>query len=148
MKYPNQISTKIDDHDLSEIIDAIKFINDKLPKLVTLTNEELCALPKMQENTIDFVLSTLKDAKQNPEMVPENVDIKEIMIDVELIKSIEKILKPLRLLMKKLQDSKTLAGSEAYLPSIAIYNAFKAADLQRRHPAKVSASKMRSRAVL
>ncbi len=136
MEFPNQISTKIDNKDLNEIIDAIKFINGKLPNLVTLTKEELCALPKMQENTVSFVLDALKKAKRNPELVPKNVEVDEIIKDVELIQSIEKILIPLRSLMKTLEDSKTLASSEAYLPSIAIYNATKAAAIHKRHPKK------------
>lgn len=129
MEYPNQISTQINNKVLNEIIEAIKFINKKLPNLVTLSKEEQCALPKMQENTVDFVLGTLKEARRHPELVPKNVDMDEIVKDVELIKSIDKILKPLRSLMKKLEDSRTLASSEAYLPSIAIYNASKIADI-------------------
>ena len=56
MEYPNQISAKISAKDLKEILDAIKFINDKMPNLVALSKEELCALPKMKENTGSFVL--------------------------------------------------------------------------------------------
>ena len=41
MTYPNLLSTSIPSKDISEILNAINFINDKLPDLVTLTEEEL-----------------------------------------------------------------------------------------------------------
>ncbi len=101
--------------------------------MVTLTQEELAALPKMGINTIDFVTENLKEAEKNPDLVPKNVAIDEIRKDVELIKAIFKIMDPLKNLEKKLEDSALLAGSEAYLPSIAIYNAMKADGLRRKH---------------
>lgn len=136
MNYSNLLSTAIPDRDIKEILDAINFINEKLPELVTLTREELAALPKMGADTINFVTENLKEAQDNPAIVPKNVDVNEIKKDVELIKAIFKILNPLKNLEKKLEDSALLAGSEAYLPSIAIYNAMKADLLKRNHPRK------------
>lgn len=123
MKYANQISTSIPQQDLKEILGAIEFINRKVPGLVMLSAEEKASLPKMKSNTIDFVNECLAIAKNNPEIIPENVDIPEIIKDVELVKAANEILAPLKALTKKLKDSVLLAESEAYLPSIAIYNA-------------------------
>jgi hypothetical protein len=140
MEYPNLISTTIPQKDLEEIIEAINFINDKLPDLITLNSDELSALPKTGNDTIDFVLDSLKQAEENLDVVPKGVDLEEIKKDVNLILAIYKILDPLKKLEKKLEDSALLAGSEAYLPSIAIYNAIKADALRKRHvPQKVSA---------
>lgn len=136
MKYPNLISTVISDKDLKEILDAINFINDKLPDLVSLSKEELATLPKVGKDTTSFVLENLKEAKKNPHLVPKNVNIDEIIKDVELIKAIQKILDPLKALERKLQDSAMLAGSEAYLPSIAIYNAMKADAMKNKNKLK------------
>lgn len=140
MKYPNLISTTIPEKELKEILDAIKFINDKLPDLVTLTKEELSALPKVGKDTVNFVLENLKESEKNPELVPHDVEIDEVIKDVELIKSIDKILDPLKKLERKLEDSAFLAGSEAYLPSIAIYNAIKADAIKRKSKKKRSES--------
>ncbi|MCK5105351.1 MAG: hypothetical protein KAQ62_11920 [Cyclobacteriaceae bacterium] len=133
MDYPNLISTTIPDKCIDEINEAIIFINKKLPDLVTLSQEELTTLPKMGRNTINFVLENLKEAESYPEIVPKNVDIDEIRKDVELIKAIFKILEPLKKLEKRLEDCALLAGSEAYLPSIAIYNAIKADAIRRKY---------------
>ena len=120
--YSNLISTQIPQEDLKEILGAIDFINRKLPELVVLSAEEKAALPKMKSNTIQFVHECLKLAKESPELVPKDVDVPEIKKDVDLVEGITKILIPLKLLMKKLKHSKMLAESEAYLPSLAIYN--------------------------
>jgi len=133
MHYPNLLSTSIPQKDIKEIMDAIAFINEKLPDLITLNSEELDALPKTGSHTIDFVLDNLKAAENNLDVVPEGVDLEEIKKDVKLIHSIYKILNPLKQLEKKLEHSALLAGSEAYLPSIAIYNAIKADAIRKRH---------------
>jgi hypothetical protein len=126
MKYPNLISTSIHDKDLNEILGAINFINEKLPDLITVSELEKSTLYKTKSDTIKFVLENLKEAEKNPELVPANVDIQEIRKDMKLIQSINKILQPIHALLNKLEDSKLVAGSEAYLPSLAIYNAIKA----------------------
>lgn len=132
MKYPNLISTSISNKEIKEILDAIRFVDKKLPELVTISDLEQSTLYKTKSDTIEFVLENLHIATQHPEIVPENVDVAEIRKDVELIKSIDKILKPIKELIKKLEDSQLVAGSEAYLPSIAIYNAYKAKSILQR----------------
>lgn len=126
MQYSNQISTTIPKSDLNEILNAIEFIDGKLSDLVTLSKEEKMALPKIKENTVDFVFDCLKEAEKQPQILPDGIELKEIRKDAELIESIGKILNPLNKLTRKLEDSKLLAGSEAYLPSIAIHNTLKA----------------------
>jgi len=133
MNYPNLLSATIPNKDIKEIIDAINFINNKLPDLVTLDSDELASLPKTGKSTINFVLENLNEAEKNATLIPEDVDIDEIKKDVKLIHSIYKILDPLKKLEKKLEDSAILAGAEAYLPSIAIYNAMKADAIRKRH---------------
>jgi hypothetical protein len=133
MKYPNLISTHISETDQHEIIGAINFIDEKLSDLVTISDLEKSTLYKCQSDTIEFVLENLKLGERYPDLIPKDVDLAEIRKDVELIQSINKILKPLHLLLKKLEDSKIVAGSEAYLPSMAIYNAVKANAIQMRN---------------
>ena len=132
MKYPNLISTYISENDLSEIIGAINFIDEKLSDLVTISELEKSTLYNAQSDTIEFVLENLKLGEKHPELIPRDVDIEEIRKDVDVIKSINKILRPLNALLKKLEDSKIVAGSEAYLPSMAIYNAVKANAIIKR----------------
>ena len=136
MKYPNLISTTISEKELEDILNCISGIDEKLSDLVTLTDEELAALPKTGKNAIEFISESLKMAEKHPALVPDNIDIEEIKKDVDLIKSINIILRSLRALMKKLEDSAILAGSEAYLPSLAIYNTVKTREIVKRHRKK------------
>jgi hypothetical protein len=122
MHYSNLISTSISQKEIDEILAAIERINKLLPHLITLSNEEKASLPKVSFSNIDFVNEVLDMAEDNPEQVPESINIPEIRKDIELIESITKILRPLKQLEKKLEDSALLAGSEAYIPSLAIFN--------------------------
>ncbi len=133
MEYPNFISTSISNQDLNEILSAIGFIEEKLPGLLKLSDLEPYTVFNTKTDSVDFVQQNLKVAEKNPEVVPQDVDVKEIRKDVELIKSIDKIMVPLKKLLEKLEDSKVIACNEAYLPSIAIYNAIKARDIQEKH---------------
>jgi hypothetical protein len=133
MEYPNFISTSISKNDLNEILSAVGFIEEKLPDLLSLSDLEPYTMFKTKTDFVDFVYQNLKYAEKHPELVPNDVDIKEMRKDIELIKSLDKILDPLKKLIEKLEDSKIIASNEAYLPSIAIYNAIKANDIRKKH---------------
>lgn len=130
--YSNFISSTISQDQINEIISAIDRINAKLPSLVSLTNEELSSLPKVSMQNIDFIHEVLDFADTYPDLVPSHIDVQEIRKDLRLIESISKILKPMKQLVKKLEDSALLAGSEAYIPSLAIYNSVKAGTTRSR----------------
>ena len=125
--YSNLISTSISPGKINEIIAAIDRINSQLPTLVSLTSEELSSLPKVSYKNIDFIHEVLDFADTYPDLVPSHIDVQEIRKDVRLIESLTKILVPMKKLVKKLEDSALLAGSEAYIPSLAIYNSVKTA---------------------
>jgi hypothetical protein len=133
MPFPNHISTSISKEDMREILDSIEKINLLLPELISLSDEQVSSLPKVSSSTIDFVYETLELVDKYPNLIPEEIEIPEIRKDVELIESIKKILKPLKKLVRKLEDSAILAGSEAYLPSIAIHNAVKTVSAKSRN---------------
>lgn len=124
--YSNLISTSISQEKINEITAAIDRINAQLPTLVSLSSEEMSSLPKVSIKNIDFIHEVLDFADTYPDLIPPNIDVQEIRKDLYLIESITKILKPMKKLVKKLEDSALLAGSEAYIPSLAIYNSVKA----------------------
>ncbi len=125
MAYPNLISTQISEENMKEIMIAIEKIDSLLPDLVTLSSEKVASLPKVSSSTIEFVYETLELVDKFPGLIPDDIELPEIRKDAELINSINTILKPLKKLVRKLEDSAVLAGSEAYVPSMAIYNAVK-----------------------
>ena len=130
-RYSNQISTTVPDADIKDILGAISLIESKLSKLVILSEEEKASLPRGKSNTVMFVQQCLDYAKQYPKYLPKDIDVKEIRKDMQLIQSISRVMEPLKMVVKKLEDSALLAGSEAYLPCMAIHNAVKSAQASR-----------------
>ena len=130
--YSNLISTSISEKQIQEITSAIDRINAQLPTLVTLSNEEISSLPKVSYKNIDFYHEVLDFADTYPDLIPPHIDVQEIRKDLQLIESLTKILKPMKKLVKKLEDSTLLAGSEAYIPSLAIFNSVKAGTTRSR----------------
>lgn len=124
--YSNLISTSISKEQINEIISAIDRINAQLPTLVSLSREELSSLPKVSYENVELIHEALNFADTYPELIPPDIDVQEIRKDLMLIESLSRILKPMKQLVKKLEDSTLLAGSEAYIPSLAIYNSVKA----------------------
>ena len=125
MHYSNLISTSIPKNVSKEILAYIDEINELLPNLLNLSKEDLESLPKVSYDNIDFVHEVLAIAEEDPKLIPDNIDINEIRKDVQLTDSIIRILIPLKKLVKKLENNALLAGSEAYVPSMAIFNALK-----------------------
>ncbi len=143
MVYSNKVSTTITKNELKEILKAIELIDQKLPGLVTLSKEEIAALPRMNAHTETFVNECLKYARQYPNFIPDDIDVTEIKKDVMLIKSLLQINEVLTKLKQKIEDNILLASSEAYLPCIGIYNSIKTAKItksvQRRKRSAVPA---------
>jgi len=142
MGYSNKVSTTIPQNDLKDILQAIESIDQKLPGLVSLTDEEIAALPRMKAHTESFVNECLKYSKKYPNCIPADVNVQEINKDLMLIKTLSQIAQALSKLKKKVEDNILLAGSEAYLPSLAIYNAVKTAEIIKKHRARKSKAVM------
>jgi len=140
MHFANKISTSITNNDIEEILSEIIQIDKKLENLVTLSEEEKHAIPHMGNETVSFVFNVLEKAERNPELIPEKVDLREIQKDVDLITQINKVYKPLKDLITKLEDSALLASSEAYFPSLAIFNSITNANRKNKIDSSASAN--------
>lgn len=127
MGITNNVSIVINEEAKAKIKAALDTIYANLPLLVTLTNEQRQTLPKMGDKTVAFVNKSLEYARQNPDLVPKYLDMNEYAKDVEAINSLFQIASPLDKLMEELDDTMLLAGSEAYMASLAFYNALKGA---------------------
>ena len=123
----NRISIVINDVALQNILSAIETIKTNLPDLISLSLEERSTLPKMGDKTLAFVQKTFAYAKQNPDIVPNYIDLDEFQKDLEAVEKLNQTLRPLAKLSEELEDSIMLAGHEAYMAALAIYTAFKAA---------------------
>ncbi len=124
----NQISVNFSKEELNKINEATKILQEiLLPKLVKLNNEQRQEIVKMGDKTLAFVTKSYEHAKQNPTLVPAYLDINEMKIDLDAVETLRQIFNPLQEITQDLEDSMTLSGSEAFIASLAFYNAIKGA---------------------
>jgi hypothetical protein len=126
MPYAN-ISAEVNKEVSEAIVAKIQEIEEMLPFLIGLTNEERQALPKMSGKTRFFASDALKAAEGTPELLPRYVELDEMHRDLDLFDALSKISHPLDRLNRKLGDTTLAVGSEAYTAALAFYNSAKRA---------------------
>lgn len=117
-----QISATLTQEDRITIADAIQTIQKRLPFLVDLVSEERSALPRMGSKTRSFVTNALEVARRNPDFLPRSFDVDEMRKDLELFDDLNGLLMSLTQLQDMVDDTCVLAGSEAYMAALTVYN--------------------------
>jgi hypothetical protein len=111
----NRISLSITESDRQEILAALDVLNKKLvPLLVELGQGEARELPLMSDKAYAFVIKALEYAKQYPEYAAL-IDVPEFEKDVNAVTALREFYIPIAQITKKLHDTITGAGSEAYV---------------------------------
>lgn len=124
MPYQN-IKAKLSDSDKDEIIVLLKNIEQKLPFLINLTMEEKRRLAKISDKRFPFAQKVIEAAKQNPELIPQYVNIQELIDDFELFNQLKTISLMINSLQEKIADTQTALGNEILTSSLMIYKNFK-----------------------
>lgn len=128
MSTENLVSIQIPAEQLAQVQTKISEISAFLnPLLKTLSPSEIRGLYKMNDKSAPFVEKCIDYAKTNPEFLPPYVKIEELEKDLTAVKQLNEIFRPLLQLVDNLQDTITLAGSEAMTSSLAFYNSIKQA---------------------
>jgi len=81
----------------------------------------------MSDKTIPFVEKTLNYAETVPKFAPPYMNVDELKVDFTAVKELSAILNPLVGVTSKLDDSKMISGSEAYISALSYYNSVKLA---------------------
>lgn len=100
---------------------------ETLGDLAQLTPEDRQELPKMGEKSVTYVHKSSEHMHKNAVLVPPYVDVSLMDVDLEtvdLMRDYEQLLLPV---FAGIQDTKMLAGSEAYQAASMFYKAVKAA---------------------
>lgn len=108
-------------------MNAIYVIQSKLPFLVNMTPDERRTYPKMGDRTIPFVDKSLDYSKTNYQLVPPFLNVMEFDKDMVLVDQLTQMERPLLSLVEGIQDTKLLAGSEAFSAALLFYQAVKLA---------------------
>jgi hypothetical protein len=129
----NRISFSLSEVDAQDVRAALDVLNRKLlPLLVELSQGEARELPLMGDKSYAFVLKALEFAKQYPEFAGL-IDVAEFEKDVQTVQVLREFHVQLSQLSKKVDDTMTLAGSEAYVAGLTYYGTSKEG-LKRKVP--------------
>lgn len=147
----NKISISIAPTAMTNILNALKTINDNLPDLIVLSDDERDSLPKFGDKSTGFVDKAFEFGSQRSELLPNYFSLSEMGNDINGRADLLKIIAPVKALLERLSDSYILAGSEGFTAALRIYDILKKADhdgvpglrsmideLQKRFPGRSS----------
>ena len=81
----------------------------------------------MGDKSRAFVDQGLVLATQNDGILPRNFDLNQYRNEVALVRELEPVVLAMRQLMKRLEDTYTAVGSDAYSQTLVVYQAAKLA---------------------
>lgn len=146
MSTKNSISIQIPEAELQTARDAVNTIKTILsPYLVALSPSERQTLPKMGDGTLPFVEKVMEYAQEDGQFLPPFLDLQEMDKDWTTVKSLMPILREIQQLNSNLNDTVTLAGSEAYVGALGYYNSVKYGAKMNAADAKVIYEDLRQR---
>lgn len=120
----NRLSVTVDPQVITEVKSKIAEINTLLPFLTGLTATERKTLPKINRSNKLFVEDTLDSMRQNEGIVPGYISLDEVEKDYALYNELKVLALELAELSEKVNDTRILAGSEAYATSLLAYKMF------------------------
>lgn len=124
----DRISVEIPQADKDKITQAAQtFINQIIAILIALPPEDKQALFKMSDRSIAFVEKTLEYMKTDPDFIPRYIDALEADKDFDLYSYLRSLLRLVEPLMKNINDTATLAGSDVMRAVNAYYGSVREA---------------------
>lgn len=147
----NRINIQISAADDTAITTAVNTLVSKLsPYLQTLTDEERKGGLKMGVKDVSFIDKGSSYGNQFNTVIPPYVSLSNLAIDVAAVNKLNSYLRPIATLVRSMEDSIMISGSEAMEAALLVYSALKGAahnnvngtqeavnDMAERFPGKV-----------
>jgi hypothetical protein len=140
----NLISLQLTDEEMKEAEQAIAVFQKLSAKFLEISPDDRVELPKMGKKNYQFVQKSINIMELNPDLVPKYIDIVEVKKDFTLIEQLQKILYPLQSITRRVEDTAMVAGSEAYMGCISLYQALKTASRSNIPSARSSYNELRT----
>lgn len=122
----NQFNQDIAAARLQKVQAALDVIKTELgPLLISLTPDERKSMPRMGDKTVAFVQKATDYATSNPTFVPGFVKLDELKQDAAGVAALLPILRQLEQLALDADSTAMVAGSEAYVNALTIYQNIK-----------------------
>ena len=123
----NRISIVLDDAKIADIRKKFEELEAALNFIIGLTIDERVNMPKINVANRTFVMDSQAALQTNASFMPAYVNVPELGKDITVYNQLEEFAQRSAQLSEKLSDTQMLAGSEAYLTSLAAYRLFEAA---------------------
>lgn len=122
--HQNRINTTMTATQVANVKQALQTILSNMPFLTGLSETERIALPKMNVSNKVFVEDTLNAAANNAGLLPTYLSIANTQTDYTLFEQLEELQLLVNQLSEKIDDTRLLAGSEAYGSALVAYRLF------------------------
>lgn len=122
---PKKLNATLLKDDIQDVLAYIDAIYEKLPFLMGLTHDERRELVKLNHDGRPFVEQSLSIGAKYHQLVPGCVDIDAAINDIELYVALEPVLHAMKHLQSLMEDTRRIAGSEAYAAAREVYHSVK-----------------------
>ncbi|OYX84935.1 MAG: hypothetical protein B7Y83_06470 [Flavobacteriales bacterium 32-34-25] len=120
----NRVNTTATAAQLTAVKAAFQTILTNLPFLVGLTADERKSLNAIDVNNKAFTEDALNAAVNNATLVPGYISVPNMQSDLTLFAQMDEISGLANQLCERIEDTKMLAGSEAYNTALSLYKSF------------------------
>ncbi len=125
--FVNRLSAALSDADVARILSAVADVEQNMPFLIGLTEQERRYLPKIRRQNRLFVEEAVQALDENQTWMPGYVNPLEIRKDFALYNQLRKVEMALGQLYEQVVHTRILAGSESYQGSLLFYRMAKQA---------------------
>ena len=123
----NRLNATIPAELLNTLKGMLHQIGSQLPFLVGLSPAERMSLPKININNRAFTEDAFNVLHNNVQLFPSYLNVGQLDMDLILYKQLDELATVARQLTERLEDTRTLAGSEAYTTALSVYRITEAA---------------------
>ena len=117
----NLVSLSFSEEDLAAVDTALGVIEQKLAPMLSLAPDEVRGLFKMGEKSDVFCRSVLQVLEQNPQVVPQALDLEEANADLATLDALRPRLRRLRLLATRGEDTSVALGADVMSAALEGY---------------------------
>jgi hypothetical protein len=103
---------------------AFQTILTNLPFLIGLTIDERSSLPKINVSNKAFTDDAISAGTNNATLIPSYLSIANMQNDMTLFNQLDDLEGIANQICERIQDTKILAGSEAFVSALALYRLF------------------------
>lgn len=121
----NRISATFSASDQDKFLKGLAALQKLLPFAQSLTADERASLHRVGDRSLAFVRKAAEAAAAHTEALPRNFDEAEFRKDAELVQALYPAVLAMRQLANSVEDTYSLAASEAYAGALVVYRSLR-----------------------